>query len=110
MGEKGKGKGKDGKGKDGKSKGNNELQVFVRGLPFSVEEAALRKDFAECGEVTDLQLPLNDEGKLRGIAFITYATKEGLEKALEFNDTDHGGRTIGVSEAADKGKGKGKSK
>merc|ERR1711907_611942 len=51
--EKGKGKGKDGKdkgkGKDGKgSRGNNELTVFVRGLPFSCDEESLRKDFAEC--------------------------------------------------------------
>merc|ERR1719229_511071 len=67
-GKDGKGKGKDGKGKDGKSKDgkgerNNELTVFVRGLPFSAEEAAITKDFTECGEIEHLKLPLNEEGK-----------------------------------------------
>merc|ERR1712087_598635 len=56
----GKGKSKDGKAKDGER--NNELTVFVRGLPFSAEEATITKDFTECGEIESLKLPLNEEG------------------------------------------------
>jgi len=104
----GKGKGKDG-GKKGKG-GNNELTVFVRGLPFATTEDALRKDFAECGEVTSCRMLLNDEGSCRGLAFIAYADKEGMDKALAFNETDYGGRTIYCSPAADKPDGKGKGK
>merc|ERR1712054_534601 len=80
--------------------------VFVRGLPFSVEEEALKKDFAECGEIESLRLPINEEGKPRGIAFIKYTSKEGLEAALKFDDTEYGGRTINVSKAGEGGKGK----
>merc|ERR1719217_461216 len=114
-GEKGKGKGKDGKdkgkGKDGKGKdkGNNEQTVFVRGLPFSVEEATFRKDFEECGEIVSCRLPKNEEGSPKGIAFIEYKTKEGFEAALKFDNTEYGGRTIGVSKAGEGG-GKGKDK
>jgi len=99
----GKGKGEKGKGK---GKGNQELTVFVRGLPFSVDESALRKDFEECGEIESLRMPLNEEGKPKGIAFIEYKTEEGLKKALDFNETDYGGRTIGVAKAGEGGKGK----
>merc|ERR1711937_890740 len=105
-GDKGKGKGKD-KGKDkGKGKGNSEFEVFVGGLPFETEEATLRKDFAECGEIENLRLPLNEEGKPRGIAFITYKNKEAVDKALAFDGTDYGGRTLKVNKAGEGGKGK----
>jgi len=97
-----------GKGKKGKSSGGDENTVFVRGLPFSATEEALNKDFGDCGVVESLRMPLNDEGSCRGIAFIKYADKEGMDKAMAFNETDYGGRTIFVSDAAIKPEGKGK--
>merc|ERR1719453_472406 len=102
-----KGKGK--KGKDG-GKGNDENTVFVRGLPFAATEESLNKDFAECGEIVTLRMPLNDEGSCKGFCFIKYASKEGMDKALAFNETDYGGRTIFCSDAAIKPEGKGKGK
>merc|ERR1712072_495362 len=56
------------------------------------------------------RMPLNDEGSCRGIAFIKYTDKAGMDKAMEFNETDYGGRTIYVSDAAIKPEGKGKGK
>merc|ERR1712050_433850 len=113
-GKDGKGKGKDGKGKDGKGKDgkgkdrDNENTVFVRGLPYGTTEEVLKKDFAECGEIITLRMPLNDEGQCRGIAFIKYTAKEGCDKAIEFNETDYGGRTIYCAMAGDSAGGKGK--
>merc|ERR1711937_808120 len=105
-GDKGKGKGKD-KGKDkGKGKGNSEFEVFVGGLPFETEEATLKKDFTECGEIESFRMPLNEEGKARGIAFITYKNKEAVDKALAFDGTDYGGRFLKVNKAGEGGKGK----
>jgi len=98
-----------GKGKKGGS-GGDENTVFCRGLPFSATEEALNKDFGECGEIVSLRMPLNDEGSCRGIAFIKYADKAGMDKAMAFNETDYGGRTIFCSDAAIKPEGKGKSK
>merc|ERR1711912_139647 len=103
-GKDGKGKGKD--GKDGKGGRDNENTVFVRGLPFSTSEEALKKDFAECGEIERLNLPLNEEGKPKGISFIKFKTAEAVEAALKFDNTDYGGRTINVSKAGEGGKGK----
>jgi len=107
-GDKGKSKGDKGKGDKGKGggKGNNELTVCVRGLPFATTEDALRKDFEDCGELERCKMLLNDEGTCKGIAFIEYKTKEGVEKACAFNETDYGGRTIYVSLAGEGGKGK----
>merc|ERR1711862_535604 len=83
----GGGKGKDGKGKDGKdgkSGKDNTNTAFIRGLSFSVTEEVLRKDFTECGEIASLRMPLNEEGKPRGMAFIGFTTKEGFDAALKF--------------------------
>merc|ERR1712187_352403 len=81
----------------------------VGGLPFSATEEALKKDFAECGEIVNFRLPLNDEGKPRGIAFIEFKDKESCDKALKFHETDYGGRNLSVKmSGADAGKGKGK--
>merc|ERR1719432_150635 len=79
----------EGNGKDGKDggKGRDENTVFVRGLPFATTEEALKKDFAECGEILSLRMPLNDEGACRGIAFIKFSGKDGMEKAIKFNET-----------------------
>merc|ERR1711957_502620 len=113
-GEGGKGKGKDGKGKDGKGKGkegkgerDNSNTVFVRGLPWSVDEESFKKDFTECGEIESLRMPLNEEGNPRGIAFCKFSTKEGMDAALKYDNTDYSGRTIFVTDAAEGG-GKGK--
>lgn len=105
--DKGKGKGEKGTGKDGKGggKGNNDLTVCVRGLPFGTQEEALKKDFMECGELEKCRMLLNDEGGCKGIAFIEYKDKAGMDAACKFNETDYGGRTIYVSPA---GEGKGK--
>merc|ERR1712136_218159 len=71
----------------------------------------LRKDFEECGPVTEIKLLKDAEtGRSRGIAFITFATKEGVKKALEFDGDDYGGRNIKVNLATPKGDGKGKGK
>merc|ERR1711904_404725 len=51
-------------------------------------------------------MPMNEEGRPKGIAFIKYTNKEGLEAALKFDDTEYGGRTINVSKAGEGGKGK----
>merc|ERR1711865_1015557 len=92
----------------GKDSGGNENTVFVRGLPFETTEDALNKDFGECGELVSCRMPLNDDGQCRGIAFIKYTDKDGMDKAIKFNETDYGGRTIYVSDAAIKPEGKGK--
>merc|ERR1712151_1144176 len=42
----------------------------------------------------------------KGFAFIKFVTEEGFEKALRFDETDYGGRTISVTKAGEGGKGR----
>eukprot|EP00928_Gymnodinium_smaydae_P072438 TRINITY_DN55797_c0_g1_i1.p1 TRINITY_DN55797_c0_g1~~TRINITY_DN55797_c0_g1_i1.p1 ORF type:complete len:450 (+),score=130.00 TRINITY_DN55797_c0_g1_i1:43-1392(+) len=76
-------------------------QVFVSGLPFKAEEATIRKDFAECGEIAKLVMPKTEDGRSKGIAFVTYRSLEGLEAALAFHGTDYGGRLLTVRRATE---------
>jgi len=88
-----------------------DLEVFVGGIPFSCDEETVRKDFGECGEIVKLSLPLNEEGKPKGFAFITYTTNEAVVAACKFDGEDYGGRKLRVNVAGLKGKGdKGKGK
>jgi len=93
----------------GVGESDENLTVFVRGLPFSCEAETLRKDFDECGEIVNFNMPVNEEGRCKGIAFVEYSNKAGVEAALEFDGTDYGGRYLEVKIATPKGeKGKGK--
>merc|ERR1712085_208904 len=91
-----------------KAPANLEFKMFIGGLPFQATEAVLRKDFGECGEIEAFKMPMNQEGKPKGIAWVTYKTQEACDKAMVFDGTDYGGRTLQVNKA-DGGKGKGKS-
>merc|ERR1719223_2526459 len=98
---------------DTEDSSSNEMTVFVGGIPFSCTEDTLRKDFTECGEIEKMNLPLNDEGKPRGIAFITFKTPEGVKEALKYDGEEYGGRTLKVNlagQGSKDGKGKGKDK
>jgi len=110
---KGVGKGKKGgrgpKGSDGKSGSGNwsdpKLRVFVHNLDPSCEEALLRRDFSECGELADVYIPIDKAtGSGKGFAFITFRTSAGMEAALEYDGTDYGGRTLKVKQALEKGR------
>lgn len=101
----------------GEGQWTQERTIFVRGLPFSTEAWQLRADFEACGEVAKFRYPKDNQGRPKGIAFIEFKTKEGVEDALAYNGDDYGGRTLEVSlskgKSADfkgKGKGEGKSK
>jgi len=97
--------------KNSSTESTEELTVFVGGIPWSVTEETFKKDFLECGEIEKLNFLLNDEGKPKGIAFITFKTKAGVDAALKFDGDDYGGRTLKVNLAGQGGKGKdGKSK
>lgn len=112
------------KGSQGAADGSdpNPFRIFVGGIPWSIDEDTLRKDFGECGTVVDLKLLMDREtGQSRGIAFITMADEDGFKAALKYDGEDYCGRTLNVSKAnsdggkgdkgkGDKGKGKGKSK
>lgn len=79
-------------------------RLFVGGVPYTVQEEQLKKDFSECGEVADIKLLMDREsGESRGIAFITMADKKGCDAALAYHGQEYAGRKLNVSMATSTG-------
>ena len=78
-------------------------KLYVGNLPFSVSEDQLRDMFAVYGEISQLNLIMDrDTGRPKGFGFITFASQQSAEKALEQNGKDLGGRALRVNMATDK--------
>lgn len=78
-------------------------KLYVGNLPFSVNEEQLRGVFAQYGDISELSLIMDrDTGRPKGFGFITFASQQAAEKALEQNGKDLGGRPLRVNIATDK--------
>jgi len=78
-------------------------KIYVGNFPYSVDESQLRDLFAAYGQIDDLALIMDREtGRPKGFAFITFATQQSAEKALEQNGKDIGGRPLKVNMATEK--------
>jgi len=76
-------------------------KLYVGNLGPNVSEADLRLLFSRAGAVTEVHLVLDPTThQSRGHAFVTMATPELAEKALEhYHSCEFGGRHITVTEA-----------
>jgi len=76
-------------------------KLFVGNLSFDTLENDLKDLFAPHGPVTEVNLMKDREtGKARGFAFVTMATKEGADAAIQaLNGKDWKGRALTVNEA-----------
>lgn len=74
--------------------------AFVDGVPFHAEEHALRDFFASCGNITKVDLPVHrDTRKPKGIAFVTFDSKEGLDRAIAMDGEAMMHRYLAIKEA-----------
>lgn len=73
--------------------------IYVKNLAFSVDESKLRDHFAECGEVKQVLLTKNAQGRSRGFGFVEFATKEQAQSALAYNDSVLCGRELWISKS-----------
>jgi cold-inducible RNA-binding protein len=80
-----------------------ENKVYVGNLPYSTTEEELQELFSSCGEVERAQLITDrDTGRSKGFAFVTFATKEALDSALERNGEELSGRALRINKAQEK--------
>lgn len=83
-------------------------KLYVGNFPYSVDESQLRDVFSGYGDVTELSMIMDREtGRPKGFAFITFASQQAAEKALEQNGRDLGGRPLKVSMAMERERGGG---
>lgn len=83
----------------GSQKGQNppSRRLFIGNLNFSIDDDKTKEFFKDCGEVTDLHwLEHRDSGKFKGCGFISFATLEEAQKAMEKNGEDFMGRPITI--------------
>jgi RNA recognition motif-containing protein len=76
-------------------------KLFVGGIAWASTEDSLKEFFSQVGEVLEVKIIRDRQtGKSKGFGFVTMATAEQAQKAIEeLNDKDLDGRKLRVSEA-----------
>jgi len=77
-------------------KPQNPRELFVGGINRNQETEFIKAHFEKHGKIEVLHYPYNTYNRPMGFAFITYATDEGAQKALQENDTLFAGKKISV--------------
>jgi RNA recognition motif-containing protein len=85
----------------------NLYRLFVGGIAWHIDTDTLKRDFEECGTVSDCKILFGDDGRSRGIAFITMADKAGYDAAMKYDGEIYAGRKLNIS-ARDDSHGKGR--
>ncbi|CAH9127350.1 unnamed protein product [Cuscuta epithymum] len=98
------GKQDDSRQKQGKAEGTT---VYVRGFdkdePEEKIRSALEKHFGSCGEIKGTRIPTDQEGSIKGMAYVEFTDNNAMKKALELNDSQMGDDTLFVEEAKPRG-------
>lgn len=77
---------------------NNKL--FIGSLPWSINNDSLRDLFAQYGEISEAVVIMDRmTGKSKGFGFVTFASADSAQKALEMDGKEVEGRTIVVNKA-----------
>ncbi len=78
-------------------------KLYVGNLSYSVDESQLRDLFTAYGEISEVTLIKDREtGRSKGFGFVTFASTEAAEKALEQNGKEHEGRPLKVNVAKER--------
>ena len=79
-------------------------KLFVGGLSWSIRDEALKEAFSNHGDVTEAIVILErGTNRSRGFGFVTFATEEEAQTAMEFmNGQELDGRAIHVSIAEER--------
>ena len=79
-------------------------KLFVGGLPWAVDDDALRHHFEAYGTVLDAKVIYDrDTGRSRGFGFVTYEDEADADEAINaLNESEFDGRTIRVNEAQER--------
>jgi hypothetical protein len=90
-----------------KGKGTSQTQsyqshiAFVKHLPDSADEGALREVFGHCGSIPRIKMGMNKAtNKHRGFAYIHFDSLHGLEEACKLNGSQMDGKVLFVAPSA----------
>jgi len=78
-------------------------KIYLNNLDVTVTDTLLKEHFAEYGEITEINLPLNKKNqKTKGYAFITFAQQNSAGNALEQDGKPFLDKQITVQMATEK--------
>jgi cold-inducible RNA-binding protein len=79
-------------------------KIFIGGLSWNTTTDGLRDAFSAFGEVSDAHVATDrDTGRSRGFGFVTFATAEEAQRAIdEMDGQPLDGRTVRVDKANDR--------
>jgi RNA recognition motif-containing protein len=74
-------------------------KLYVGNLPYSADDASLRSNFSEYGDVASAKVMMDrDSGRSKGFGFVEMGTAEQAEAAIKgLNGMSVGGRDIVVN-------------
>ncbi|CAO3668289.1 unnamed protein product [Rhizopus stolonifer] len=82
------------------AKTEDKFTIWCGGISFEATEEQVREFFAECGEIAQLRLRVDEAtGKNRGFCHIDFATQEGKDAAIALSGQEFLGRNIRIDGA-----------
>ncbi|CAO3652563.1 unnamed protein product [Cunninghamella echinulata] len=89
--------------KSKKEKQEEEHGVWVGNLAFSTTSDGIRKFFEECGEIQRIKCPKGEgrQKQNKGFAYVIFAEKEAIEKAVGKSEQKLDGRSLLIKDAKD---------
>jgi len=80
-------------------RGDIDKTVYARNLAFRADEGAIGEFFGQCGEIVDLRVGRDDQGRSRGFCRVAFSSAEAAERALGLTDANFYGRNVVVAMA-----------
>jgi hypothetical protein len=75
-------------------------QVFVTNLGDRIDDRALRYFFASCGDVVNVNIPVNrDTGRPKPMAFVSFAERDAVDRAVDLAGRILEGRPLRIEMA-----------
>jgi len=59
--------------------------LFVGNVGFKTSESGLREFFADCGDIIDVRIAMNEDGRPRGFAHIQFESEDAAKEAVKKN-------------------------
>lgn len=82
---------------------SNQYKLYVGNIDYAATENELANHFARYGRVEFVNIPVNRyTGRARGFGFVSFATREEAERAMNLNGSDFRGRQIQVNFAKER--------
>ncbi|KAE9593403.1 putative RNA recognition motif domain-containing protein [Lupinus albus] len=77
--------------------------LFIGNLSYSVQRSDVENFFKDSGEVVDVRLAIDDDGRFKGFGHVEFATSEEAKTALQLHDQELLNRPVRLDLARERG-------